>query len=118
MIEEGSADLSSWGDLFQIAAPADIGIVAKQEIGMTNIDSEYCSRNKQREAIICSSGGYVETFRLRSIETNNDLTELVIESQLQHSKNPSERRIRLRSCITRQELLNIQSAINDYLSVL
>ena len=25
------AVLSSWGDLFQIAAPADIGIVAKQE---------------------------------------------------------------------------------------
>jgi hypothetical protein len=112
------ADLSSWGDLFQIAAPADIGIVAKQEIGMTNIDSEYCSRNKQKEAIICSSGGYVETFRLRCIEANKDLTELLIESQFQHSKNPLERRIRVRSCITRQELLNIKSAINDYLSVL
>ena len=110
------AALSSWGDLFQIAAPDLSSNAAKEEIGMTNIDSDYCSRNKQKEAIICSGGGYVETFRLRSIETNNDLTELVIESQLQQSKDPFERRIRLRSCITRQELLNIQSAINDYLS--
>ena len=102
--------------MFQIAAPDLSSNAAKEEIGMTNIDSEYCSRNKQKEAVICSSGGYVETFRLRSIQTNNDLTELVIESQLQHSKNPSERRIRLRSCITRKELLNLQSAINDYLS--
>jgi hypothetical protein len=83
---------------------------------MTKIDSVFYSQNKQKEAVICAGGGYVETFRLRCIETSHDLTELVIESQWQHSKNPLERRIRLRSCITRQDLMNLQSAIKDYLS--
>ena len=110
------AALSSWGDLFQIAAPDISSKAAKEEIGMTNIDSVFYSQNKQKEAIICFGGGYVETFRLRCIETSHDLTEIVIESQWHHAKNPLERRIRLRSCITRQDLMGLQSAIKNYLS--
>ncbi len=110
------AALSSWGDLFQIAAPDTSSNAAKEEFGMTNIDLVYCSQKKQNEAIICSGGGYVETFRLRRIETSNNLTELVVESQWQHSKHPLERRIKFKSCVSRQDLMNLQSVIKNYLS--
>jgi hypothetical protein len=82
---------------------------------MTNFVSVSDSQINQIEATLCSSGGYIETITLRSIARPSGLTELVIESQWQNSKNPEERRLKSRSCVERQALIELQSAINHYL---
>lgn len=83
---------------------------------MTNFVSVNDSQINQVETTLCSSGGYIETLTLRSIARPSGLTELVIESQWQNSKNPEERRLKSRSCVERQALIELQSAINHYLS--
>lgn len=83
---------------------------------MTNFVSVSDSQINQVETTLCSSGGYIETLTLRSIARPSGLTELVIESQWQNSKNPEERRLKSRSCVERQALIELQSAINHYLS--
>jgi hypothetical protein len=83
---------------------------------MTNFVSVSDSQINQVETTLCSSGGYTETITLRSIARPSGLTELVIESQWQNSKNPGERRLKSRSCVERQALIELQSAINHYLS--
>lgn len=103
-------------DLFQIAAPDTSSNAAKEEIGMTNFVSVSDSPKNQVETILSSSGGYIETLTLRSIGNPPGLTEIVIESQWQDSKHPDERRVKSRSCVERQALIELQSAINHYLS--
>jgi hypothetical protein len=83
---------------------------------MTNFVSVSDFQINQVETTLCSSGGYIETLTLRSIARPSGLTELVIESQWQNSKNPEERRLKSRSCVERQALIELQSAINHYLS--
>jgi hypothetical protein len=102
--------------LFQIAAPDTTSNAAKEEIGMTNFFSVSDSHINQVETTLTSTGGYVETLTLRSIANPPGLTEIVIESQWQNSKHPDERRVKSRSCVERQALIEFQSAINHYLS--
>ncbi len=83
---------------------------------MTNFVSVSDYQINQVETTLCSSGGYIETLTLRSIAKPSGLTELVIESQWQKSKKPNERRLKSRSCIERQALIELQSAISHYLS--
>ena len=83
---------------------------------MTNFVSVSNSQTNQVETTLCSSGGYIETLTLRSIAKPSGLTELVIESQWQNSKHPDERRVKSRSCVERQALIELQSAISHYLS--
>ena len=83
---------------------------------MTKFVSISDSQINQVETTLCSSGGYIETLTLRSIARPTGLTEVVIESQWQNSKNPEERRLKSRSCVERQALIELQSAINHYLS--
>jgi hypothetical protein len=102
--------------LFQIAAPDVLSNAAKEEIGMTNFVSVSNSQIDHVETTLCSSGGYIETLTLRSIAKPAGLVELVIESQWQNSKHPDERRVKSRSCVERQALIELQSAISHYLS--
>jgi hypothetical protein len=83
---------------------------------MSNFYSVSDSHINQVETTLTSSGGYVETLTLRSIVNPPGLTEIVIESQWQNSKHPDERRVKSRSCVERQALVELQSAINHYLS--
>ena len=83
---------------------------------MTNFDIVNDSQINQIETTLSSSGGYLETLTLRSIANPPGLTEIVIESQWQNSKHPDERRVKSRSCVERQALIELQSAINHYLS--
>lgn len=83
---------------------------------MTNFVSVSNSQTNQVETTLCSSGGYIETLTLRPIAKSSGLTELVIESQWQNSKHPDERRVKSRSCVERQALIELQSAISHYLS--
>lgn len=83
---------------------------------MTNFVSVSNSQTNQVETTLCSSGGYIETLTLRPIAKPSGLTELVIESQWQNSKHPDERRVKSRSCVERQALIELQSAISHYLS--
>ena len=83
---------------------------------MTNFVSVSNSQTNQVETTLCSSGGYIETLTLRPIAKPSGLIELVIESQWQNSKHPDERRVKSRSCVERQALIELQSAISHYLS--
>jgi len=83
---------------------------------MTNFVSVSNSQTNQVETTLCSSGGYIETLTLRPIAKPSGLTELVIESQWQNSKHPDERRVKSKSCVERQALIELQSAISHYLS--
>jgi hypothetical protein len=103
-------------DLIQIAAPDISSNAAKEEIGMTNFVSVSDSPKNQVETILSSGGGYIETLTLRPGGFPTCLTEIVIESQWQDSKHPEERRVKSRSCVERQALIELQSAINHYLS--
>ena len=83
---------------------------------MTNFVFVSNSQIDHVETTLCSSGGYKETLTLRSIAKPAGLVELVIESQWQNSKYPNERRVKSRSCVERQALIELQSAISHYLS--
>lgn len=82
---------------------------------MTNFVSVDDSQINQVQTTLCSSGGYIETLTLQSIAKPAGLTELVIESQWQNSKHPDDRRVKSRSCVERQALIELQSALNHYL---
>lgn len=102
--------------MFHIAAPDTLSNAAKEEIGMTHFVSVSDSSKNQVETILSSSGGYIETLTLRKILNPPGLIEIVIESQWRDSKLPDERRVKSSSCVERQALIELQSAINHYLS--
>ena len=67
------------------------------------------------ECVLSASDSYIETLNIKAIEAQPWLVELVIKTQLLNAKNPSEKRIKSRTCIERTQLVEIQSIIGKFL---
>ena len=76
------------------------------------------SRIKPLETFECrlvSTESYVESIEIKPIALQKNVVELVIKSQLLSAKNPSEWRIKSRTCVEVDSLKELQKVISSYL---
>ena len=76
------------------------------------------SRIKPLETFECrlvSTESYVESFETKPIALQKNVLELVIKTQLLSAKNPSEWRIKSRTCVELDSLKELQKIIDGYL---
>lgn len=69
------------------------------------------------ECVLSVSDCYVETLSIQAINALPGQVELVIHTQLLSSKNPSEKRVKSRTCINESQLSEIREAISHFLKV-
>lgn len=67
------------------------------------------------ECILSGSDTYIETLTIKPIPAQPWLTELVIKTQLLTAKNPQEKRVKVRCCIERAQLVELSNAIEGFL---
>lgn len=66
---------------------------------------------------LSASDTWIETLTLKPIASPPGLVELVIRTQYLEAKNPEERRVKARCCITRERLSDLAGAIAQVLTV-
>jgi len=67
------------------------------------------------ETTLSNSSNYIETLTLKMIAAQPWLTELVINTQLLTAKNPMEKRVKVRCCIEKDQLVELRIALDQYL---
>jgi hypothetical protein len=67
------------------------------------------------ETTLSNSSTYIETLTLKTIAATPLLTEVVIKSQLLTAKNPTEKRVKVRCCIEKEQLVELRNALDQYL---
>jgi len=67
------------------------------------------------ETTLSNSSNYIETLTLKMIAAQPWLTELVINTQLLTAKNPMEKRVKVRCCIEKDQLVELRNALDQYL---
>ena len=76
------------------------------------------SRIKPLETFECqlvNTESYVESFEIKPIALQKNVVELVIKTQLLSAKNPSEWRVKSRTCVELDSLKELQKIIASYL---
>ena len=68
------------------------------------------------ECVLSVSDCYVETLSIQSIHALPGQVELVIHTQLLSSKNPSEKRLKSKTCIDESQLSEIGETIARFLA--
>jgi hypothetical protein len=58
---------------------------------------------------------YVESFEIKPIALQKNVVELVIKTQLLSAKNPTEWRIKSRTCVEADSLKELQKVISSYI---
>ena len=74
--------------------------------------------NKSIEIFECqliNTQSYVESFEIKPIALQKNVVELVIKTQLLSAKNPTEWRIKSRTCVEVDCLKELQKVISSYL---
>ena len=71
--------------------------------------------NEIFECQLVSSQSYVESFEIKPIELQKNVVELVIKTQLLSAKNPSEWRIKSKTCVEVDSLKELEKVISRYL---
>ena len=69
------------------------------------------------ECVLSASDSYIETLSFQGINAQPGLVELVIRTQLLSAKNPAEKRVKARTCIPLGHLVEISSAIDQFLKI-
>lgn len=69
------------------------------------------------ECVLSASDSYIETLSFQGINAQPGLVELVIRTQLLSAKNPAEKRVKARICIPLGHLVEIRSAIDQFLKI-
>ncbi len=82
---------------------------------MSNVQEALRSVEAEIEFVLSASDSYIETLNIKTIEAQPWLVELVIKTQLLSAKNPEEKRIKSRTCIERDRLVEFQDAIGKFL---
>ncbi len=82
---------------------------------MSNIQETLRPTKTVVECVLSASDSYIETLNIKTIEAQPWLVELVIKTQLLNAKNPEEKRIKSRTCIERNRLVEIHSVIGEFL---
>jgi hypothetical protein len=103
------------GDLIQIAAPDTSSNAAKKEIVMSLEIGSKSVANNAVECVLSASDSYVETISIQNIDAQPGLVELVIKTQLLSAKNPTEKRVKSRTCIDQSRLVELQQSIGKFL---
>jgi hypothetical protein len=67
------------------------------------------------ETTLSNSSNYIETLTLKMIAAQPWLTELVINTQLLSAKNPMEKRVKVRSFVEKEQLVELRNALDQYL---
>ena len=67
------------------------------------------------ECQLVNTQSYVESFEIKPIDLQKNAVELVIKTQLFSAKNPSEWRIKSRTCVEVDCLKELQKVISSYL---
>ena len=67
------------------------------------------------ETTLSNSSSYIETLTLKTIAAQPWLTDLVIKTQLLAANNPLEKRVKVRCCIEKEQLVKLRNAIDQYL---
>jgi hypothetical protein len=73
---------------------------------------------KQQEKFECflvNTDSYSESIEIKTINPQKNAAELIIKTQLHSARNPSEWRIKSRTCIEIDCLRQLQKTISDYL---
>lgn len=82
---------------------------------MSKVQEAPRSTEVEIECVLSASDSYIETLNIKTIEAQPWLVELVIKTQLLSAKNPEEKRVKSRTCIERDRLVEIQGAIGKFL---
>ena len=69
------------------------------------------------ECVLAQTDCYIETLSIQAIDALPGQLELVIRTQLLSAKNPSEKRVKSRTCIQQTQLAHIQSAIDQFIQL-
>ena len=101
----------------EIAAPDKSSNAAKQEINMAAVITSKTATNNTIECVLSASDSYIETLSFQAINAQPGLVELVIRTQLLSAKNPAEKRVKARTCIPLGHLVEIRSAIDQFLKI-
>ena len=67
------------------------------------------------ETILFNSSNYIETVTIKPIAAQPWLTELVIKTQLLSAKNPKEKRVKVRSFVEKEQLVELRNSLDQYL---
>lgn len=67
------------------------------------------------ETILSNSSNYIETVTIKPIAAQPWLTELVIKTQLLSAKNPKEKRVKVRSFVEKEQLVELRNSLDQYL---
>lgn len=67
------------------------------------------------ETILSNSSNYIETVTIKPIAAQPWLTELVIKTQLMSAKNPKEKRVKVRSFVEKEQLVELRNSLDQYL---
>jgi hypothetical protein len=67
------------------------------------------------ETILSNSSTYIETVTIKPIAAQPWLTELVIKTQLLSAKNPMEKRVKVRSFVEKEQLVELRNSLDQYL---
>lgn len=67
------------------------------------------------ECFLVNTESYSESIEIKSINLQKNAVELIIKTQLHSARNPSEWRIKSRTCIEINCLRQLQKTISDYL---
>ena len=81
--------------------------------------SEVIALNSAKKIVIdCvleKSDSYVETLSIKTIDAQPGLLELVITTQLFNAKNPTEKRVKSRTCVDQSRLIELNQGISHFL---
>jgi hypothetical protein len=67
------------------------------------------------ETTLSNSNTYIETVTIKPIAAQPWLTELVIKTQLLSAKNPMEKRVKVRSFVEKEQLVELRNSLDQYL---
>lgn len=67
------------------------------------------------ECVLSASDSYIETLSFQAINAQSELVELVIRTQLLSAKNPAEKRVKYRTCVSLAQISEMRNAIDQFL---
>ncbi len=73
------------------------------------------TRLEKFECFLVNTESYSESIEIKSINLQKNAIELIIKTQLHSARDPSEWRIKSRTCIEFDCLRQLQKTISDYL---
>ena len=84
---------------------------------MTAVITSKSDTQNAFDCVLSASDSFIETLSIQPIHAQPGLVELVIRTQLLSAKNPSEKRVKSRTCIDQSKLVELHQSIGHYLRI-